>query len=170
MADKVRATRTDTKQRLLGKNCLVYLNYGEGVTEAAPKWAVIGGQTKGNLDMSADSIDGSNKDSGGWGEEYAGTKTTELSIEGYTTKGDEAYAALKDAFIKGESVDVCRFFKDSGEADRNWYNITKLSDETPHDDMVSFSITLGGVGKPKFYTGLKTVDDVKDTVTPTGGK
>lgn len=52
--------------------------------------------------MSADSIDGSNKDSGGWGETYAGTKTTELSVEGYVTKGDAAYDALKDAFVKGK--------------------------------------------------------------------
>nr|DAQ06536.1 MAG TPA: hypothetical protein [Caudoviricetes sp.] len=27
--------------------------------------------------------------------------------------------------------------------------------------MVSFSVTLGGVGAPKFYTGLTTVDGVK---------
>lgn len=165
MAAKVRATMTDAKHRLQGKNCIVYLNFGEGATEAAPKWSAIGGQTKGNLEMSADSIDGSNKDSGGWGETYAGTKTTELSMEGYVTKGDEAYDALKDAFVKGEAVDICRFFTDAGEADRNWYNITKLGDETPHDDMVSFSITLGGVGAPKFYTGLTTVDDVIDSGT-----
>ena len=158
---KVRATMTSAKQRLVGKYCLVYLNYGEGATEAAPKWTPIGGQTKGNLDMSADSIDGSNKDSGGWGETYAGTKTTELSVEGYITKGDDAYDALKDAFTRGEAVDVCRYFSDSGTADRNWYNITKLSDETPHDDMVSFSMTLGGVGAPKFYKDLSSVDGVK---------
>ena len=172
MADKVRATRTDTKQRLLGKNCLVYLNYGEGATEDAPKWTAIGGQTKGNLEMSADSIDGSNKDSGGWGEEYAGTKSTELSLEGYATKADGAYEALKDAFVKGEAVDICRFFSDAGTADRNWYHITKLSDETPHDDMVSFSMTLGGIGAPKFYKGLSTVDGVKGdlTVSQTGSQ
>lgn len=158
---KVRATMTSAKQRLVGKNCLVYLNYGEGATEAAPKWTAIGGQTKGNLDMSADSIDGSNKDSGGWGETYAGTKTTELSVEGYVTKADGAYSALKDAFVNGEAVDICRYFSDAGTADRNWYYITKLGDETPHDDMVSFSMTLGGVGAPKFYSDLTSVDSVK---------
>lgn len=158
---KVCAKMTNSKQRLVGKNCLVYLNYGEGATEAAPKWAAIGGQTKGNLDMSADSIDGSNKDSGGWGETYTGTKTTELSVEGYITKDDDAYNALKEAFVNGEAVDICRYFADAGTAERNWYNITKLSDETPHDDMVSFSMTLGGIGAPKFYKGLTSVDGVK---------
>lgn len=161
---KVRAEMTNSKQRLQGKNCIVYLNYGEAATEEAPKWTAIGGQTKGDLEMSADEIDGSNKDSGGWGETYAGTKTTELSVEGYITKGDEAYDALKDAFVKGAAVDICRFFADAGEADRNWYNITKLSDETPHDDMASFTLTLGGVGAPKFYTGLQTVDDVTGAI------
>ena len=47
-----------------------------------------------------------------------------------------------------------------GRAERNWYSITELSDETPHDDTSTFKMTLNGLGKPKFYKGCKTVDDV----------
>lgn len=165
MADEVLATMTNTKTRLVGKNCIVYINFGVGATEASPVWSPIGGQTKGDMDMSADTIDGSNKDSGGWGETYAGTKSTEIKIEGYVTKDDKAFAAFKQAFVDGKPVDICRYFSDAGEADRIWANITKFGDETPHDDMVSFSATVGGIGAPKFYKNLKTVDDVKDTAS-----
>ena len=160
---KVRPTRSVTIDKLVGKNVLVYINFGEGATEAAPVWTLIGGQRSASLSMTADDIDASNKASSGWGETYAGTRSTELSMDGIINKQDEGYAALKDAFVKGEAVDLCRYATD-GTADRNWYNITELSDETPHDDMATFSLTAGGAGKPKFYTGLSSVDDVTGTI------
>ena len=160
---KVRPTRSVTIDKLVGKNVLVYINFGEGATEAAPVWTLIGGQRSASLSMTADDIDASNKASSGWGETYAGTRSTELSMDGIINKQDEGYAALKDAFVKGEAVDLCRYATD-GTADRNWYNITELSDETPHDDMATFNLTAGGAGKPKFYTGLSSVDDVTGTI------
>ena len=160
---KVRPTRSATVDKLVGKNVLVYINFGEGATEAAPVWALIGGQRSASLSMTADGIDATNKASDGWGETYAGIKSTELSMDGIINKNDDGYAALKDAFIKGEAVDLCRYATD-GTADRNWYNITELSDETPHDDMATFSMTAGGVGAPHFYTGLQSVDDVTGNI------
>jgi len=161
---KQRAIRNSGEDKLRGKNVLLYINFGEGATEDAPVWALIGGQQTANFSMSADDIDASNKASGGWGEKYAGIKSTELSLEGIICNGDEGYAALKDAFIKDESVDICRYATD-GTAERNWYSITELSDETPHDDMATFSITLTGIGAPTFYSGLSSVDDVGKTTS-----
>lgn len=160
---KVRATRSVTVDKLVGKNVLVYINFGEGATEVAPVWTLIGGQRSASLSMTADDIDASNKASGGWGETYPGTKSTELSMDGIINTNDEGYAALKDAFVKGEAVDLCRYATD-GTADRNWYNITELSDETPHDDMATFSLTAGGVGAPHFYTGLTSINDVTGAI------
>ncbi len=160
MATKTRVKRDATQDKLLGKEVLLYINYGEGATEAAPVWALIGGQTTADLDMSADSIDATNKTSDGWGETYAGNKSTELDFEGVLCKSDEAYEALRDAFLAGEAVDLCRY-KADGTAERNWYSITDLSDETPHDDVATFKIKANGLGKPKFYKGLTSVDGVK---------
>lgn len=157
---KERVKRAATKDKLLGKDVLVYINYGDGATEAAPVWTLVGGQTTADFDMKADSIDATNKSSGGWGEQYAGIKSTELSLEGILCQSDDGYAAMKDAFVKGEAVDICRFASD-GTAERNWYSITEISDSTPHDDTATFTVTLDGIGAPQFYTGLKTVDDVK---------
>lgn len=156
---KTRVKRDATQDKLLGKEVLVYLNYGEGATEAKPVWTQVGGQTTADYDMSADSIDATNKTSGGWGETYAGNKSTELSLEGIVCKSDEAYEQLQAAFMAGDAVDICRFRGD-GRAERNGYSITELSDETPHDDTSTFKMTLNGLGKPKFYKGCKTVDDV----------
>lgn len=63
---KVRATRSVTADKLVGKNVLVYINFGEGATEAAPVWTLIGGQRSASLSMTADDIDASNKASSGW--------------------------------------------------------------------------------------------------------
>lgn len=160
---KVRPTRSVTVDKLVGKNVLVYINFGENATEASPVWTLVGGQRSASLSMTADGIDATNKASGGWGETYAGLKSTELTMDGIINKNDEGYAALKDAFVKGEAVDLCRYATD-GTADRNWYNITELSDETPHDDMATFSMTAGGVGAPHFYTELNSIDDVTGTI------
>lgn len=156
---KTRVKRDATQDKLLGKEVLVYLNYGEGATEAKPVWTQVGGQTTADYDMSADSIDATNKTSGGWGETYAGNKSTELSLEGIVCKSDEAYEQLQAAFMAGDAVDICRFRGD-GRAERNWYSITELSDETPHDDTSTFKLTLNGLGKPTFYKDCKTVDNV----------
>ena len=163
MATKARAKLAANYQKLEGKYVLVYLNYGEGATEESPKWALVGGQKSGNLDMSADSIDASDKTSGGLGEKYPGIKSTELSIEGNILGGDEAYQALKEAFIAGEPVDICRYDSKNKKADRNWYSITELGDETPHDDVATFSLKLEGIGAPKFYESLTSVDSVGTT-------
>lgn len=160
---KVRAARSVTQDKLVGKNVLIYINFGETATEAAPVWTLIGGQRGGSLSMTAEEIDASNKTSGGWGESYPGTKTTKLTIDGIINTNDEGYAALKDAFIKGEAVDICRYASD-GTADRNWYSVTELSDETPHNDMATFSATLGGLGAPRFYTGLKAISGVTGVI------
>ncbi|SUP42247.1 phage tail tube protein [Veillonella criceti] len=162
VGNKVRAKRTATADKLLGKEVLLYINFGVGATEDSPKWTLIGGQTTADFSMSADEIDANNKASNGWGESYAGIKSTELALEGILCKSDDGIKAVKEAFLKGESVDICRYAID-GTADRNWYNITEFSDKTPHDDMATFSITLKGIGEPKFYSGKTTVDDVKGT-------
>lgn len=169
MATKARAKLAAARTKLEGKYVLCYLNYGENASEEAPKWALIGGQKSGNLDLSADSIDASDKTSGGWGEKYPGIRSSELSVEGNIIGGDEGYQALKDAFLTGDPVDICRYDSKNKKADRNWYSITELSDETPHDDIATFSLKLEGIGAPKYYENLSSVDDVGTTGAVVGG-
>lgn len=158
---EVRATKTDGEDLIRGKDVLIYLNYGETATEAAPKWTVIGGQKTADFTVSADSIDATTKNDNGWGRNYGGIKSTELKVEGIVAVKDSAYDALYDAYKKGESVDICRFWATKKYAERNWYQITEMSDTTAHDDMASFSMTLQGIGEPKTYTNVATIDAVR---------
>ncbi len=161
---KVRPTRSASEDKLRGKDVLAYLNYGEGATESSPVWFLLGGQRNADMSRTAESIDASNKSSGGWGETYPGIRNTELSVECIQGKNDEGYAILKDAFNSGEAVDICRYASD-GTAVRNWYHITDLSDATPHDDMVTYTMKLGGVGKPKEYSSLTSVNDATGLIS-----
>ena len=43
-----------TDEKLLGKNVLVFLNYGEGATEDLPKWALLGGQRSADYSANAE--------------------------------------------------------------------------------------------------------------------
>lgn len=160
---KTLVTDTTGSKKIAGKDVLVYLNYGEAATYDAPKWTLIGGQRSGDLDLTADSIDAASKDSGGWGETLAGMKSSELSVELVATVGDEGAQQLKQAFLDGSKVDICRFATGAGVADRNFYSITEYSDSAPHDDVMTITVTLEGAGAPKFYDNLTTIDDVKTT-------
>jgi TP901-1 family phage major tail protein len=158
-----RPARPAAQNKLMGKNVLVFLNYGDGATYASPVWALIGGQRNAGLSASADEIDLSDKTSGGWGETEQGIKSTEISLEGLLMTGDAAVKELKNAFIAGEAVDILRWAKD-GTSDRNWYSITEFSDDAPHDDGVTLTVTLKGMGEPVF------TDSMDDPREGTGGQ
>jgi TP901-1 family phage major tail protein len=148
-----RPQRPASQNKLLGKNVLLFLNYGEDASHEDPKWALIGGQRNAGLSMSADEIDLSDKTSGGWGETDQGIKSTEISLEALLITGDPAVSELKNAFIAGEAVDILRWAKD-GSSDRNWYAITEFSDEAPHDDGVTVTCALKGMGEPEFIDNM----------------
>lgn len=149
----VRATRNVTQSKLLGKNVLCFLNYGDNATESNPVWALIGGQRSADYSSSADEIDLNDKNSDGYGESAAGIKSTELSLELLCKKADKAVAALWDAHKEDEQVDVLRWAKD-GQSVRNWYTITEISESAAHDDAVTLSLTLKGCGAPVFTVDM----------------
>lgn len=150
---EVRPIRPSTQDKLLGKNVLMFLNYGEEATFEDPVWALMGGQRNAGLSMSADEIDLSDKTSGGWGETDQGIKSTEISVDALLKKGDPVIDQIKEAFIKGEAIDVLRWAKD-GTSDRNWYSITEFSDDAPHDDGVTLTVSLKGMGEPTFTKNM----------------
>lgn len=151
---KVLAKRSAELGKLLGKNVLVFLNYGENATADAPVWAILGGQRSASWSATADEIDLTDKVSGGYGESEQGIKATELSVELIVRRGDDAVAALFKAFDDGDAVDILRWAKD-GRSVRNWYAITELSEDAAHDDAAILSVTLKGMGKPTYTEDLK---------------
>ena len=155
---KTRPTMAEQAGSLLGKNVLLFLNYGEGATESAPVWALIGGQRSADYSSSAEEIDTTDKTSGGYGDSEPGLKTVELTTEIIVKKGDETIAALQEAYEASEPVDILRW-AESGRSIRNWYTIISLEESAAHDDACILSLSLKGKGKPTY------TDDMADPRT-----
>lgn len=101
--------------------------------------------------MSGDEIDGSDKASGGWGESLQGTKSWSIEQEGVYKVNNEMLDALKYAFVNDIAVHIMRLDK-YGNAVKGFANITEFSDDNPHDDVATVTMTLSGIGKPEFVT------------------
>ena len=95
---KTRATRAEQGSSILGKDILLFLNYGENASEETPVWALIGGQRSADYNSSAEEIDTTDKTSDGYGDSEPGLKTAELTTEVIVKKGDETISALQEAY------------------------------------------------------------------------
>jgi len=148
-----RPLKAAEEAKLLGKNVLVFLNYGESATEAVPVWALLGGQRSADFSSSADEIDLTDKTSGGYGDAEQGVKSTEISTELIVKPNDSAVAELYKAHDNGEAVDILRWAK-NGRSIRNWYAITEISESAAYDDAAILTLTLKGCGAPKFVEDM----------------
>ena len=146
---KVRAKQSVTQDKLLGKDVLCFLNFGETASYEAPKWALLGGQRSCTYTANAEEIDTATKDDGGYGDSEPGVMSTEISLEIICKPKDEAVAALLEAFEAREAADVMRWAK-SGRSIRNWFSILSYEETAAKDDAVIISLKLKGKGKPTF--------------------
>lgn len=141
-------------QSLAGKNVLLYVCYGSTPTTENGPWVLVGGQRNSPLSMSADEIDASDKASGGWGETLAGTKKWSIEQECVYKIGDEGANVLRYAFLNDKPVYIMRRDSD-GKAMKGWCNITELSDDNPHDDVATLTVTFSGIGAPEFVESVE---------------
>lgn len=146
---KTRATRAEQGASLLGKNVLLFLNYGENASEESPVWSLIGGQRSADYSSSAEEIDTTDKTSDGYGDSEPGLKTAELTTEVIVKKGDETISALQEAYEADEPVDILRW-ADGGRSIRNWYTIISMEESAANDDACILTLTLKGKGKPTY--------------------
>lgn len=144
---KQRPKRAAGDKKLLGREVLVFLNYGEGATYEQPVWALIGGQRTADYNNTADAIDTSDKNSNGYGDSEPGMKTTEISMEIIVKPSDPTIGELYAAYEADEPVDILRWVK-SGRSTRNWYAITDMSESAAYDDAAILTLTLSGKGAP----------------------
>lgn len=142
-----RPTRPTVDKKLMGREVLVFLNYGEGATFDVPVWALMGGQRTADFNNSADAIDTSDKNSNGYGDSEPGMKTTEISMELIIKPSDPTIGQLYDAYENNEAVDILRWVN-GGRSTRNWYSITEMSESAAYDDASILTLTLSGKGEP----------------------
>lgn len=134
-------------KKLMGREVLVFLDFGEDATYDDPVWSLIGGQRTADFNNSADSIDTSDKNSNGYGDSEPGMKTTEISMELIIKPSDPTIAQLYDAYNNNEAVDILRWVN-GGRSTRNWYSITEMSESAAYDDASILTLTLSGKGEP----------------------
>lgn len=105
----------------------------------------LGGQRGATLNRSAETIDVTNKVSGGWKQSITGFKEWSLDCDGIYIEDDAAYTLLEEAFEAGTELTVKlskgEDFSFSGKA-----VITDFPLEAPYDDAATYSVSLAGTG------------------------
>ncbi len=139
---KAAAPKAGTALATVGKNYFIYINTG---TEDTPEWTKIGGQRGGSLSRKADTLDASNKDSGGWKSTLQGMKEWSIELDTILMANDDGLSALDQAFLDSQLVQLKFEYPDKSYV-TGWASITEMSMEAPHDDVASYKGTLSGVG------------------------
>ena len=110
------------------------------------EFKVVGGQRNATLNRGSETLDVSNKATGGaWKEFIAGAKEWSVDGDGILIDGDEAFGLLEDAYLSGALVEV-KIGDDSGWGFQGNAIITDFPVEAPYDDALSYSMTLQGTG------------------------
>lgn len=128
--------------KIKGKDIYVEVNTG---TEQSPVWTKVGGATDATIDMSAEGIDVTDKDSEGWAESLIGIKSGEISSEHFMLDSDAGYSELEDAYLNDRLLDL-RFTVAASKYFRGNFRVSKLSIKAPLKEAgtVSVSFSLSG--------------------------
>ena len=138
-----------------GKDILLCIWNMEGTDLLA-----ISGQQGLTINRSADTIEITSKDTqGGWKAYLAGMKEWSIDNDGLYVPSDQSHKILSQAFNSGDPV--CIKVVDGKRKVGMFGGLAVITDypiEAPHDDAVTYSITLSGMGE--------LVDLAVDPVTP----
>lgn len=124
---------------------------------ATATWTVLGGQRGATFKMQADEIDASSKTSSGWKDTIPGLRSWGIEADALVltddagSDSDEAYDKLEDCFLNRTKVHV-QYNKKNGTKWQGYCTITDLSEDAPHDDVVTYKLTLSGIGAPTKVT------------------
>lgn len=118
----------------------------------------VGGQTGASLNRSAETIDITNKLSGGWSSAMAGLKSWTIDGEGFISLGDDGQDKLELAYENREKIYAEIRVGASEDATGVTYTgeavITDLSMEFSQDDAVTFSVALAGASPLSRVVGI----------------
>lgn len=112
------------------------------------KLLAISGQQGLTINRSADQIEITSKDTqGGWKSYLAGMKEWSIDNDGLFVPSDESHSILSQAFENSEPV--CVKVVDGKRKVGMFGGLAVVTDypiEAPHDDAVTYSVTLSGMG------------------------
>lgn len=126
-------------RKVAGVDVLLKIKDTEG------SFVAIGGQKGASLSRSAETIDVSDKTSGGWAESIMGMKSWSLDCEGFVVLGDKGFELLHKAFDNREAIDVeIKIGGEDGYTYTGKVVITDFPEEYAQDSAVSYSLSLQG--------------------------
>lgn len=105
----------------------------------------VGGQRGATLNMAADTVDVTTKDSNGWKESELGFKEWGIEFDGLWVVDDAALTALQTAFMNDTPVSASVAMP-NGDTYSGTALLTEFPIEAPYDDNVTYSGTLTGTG------------------------
>ena len=126
-------------KKIAGVDVLVKVKGSDG------QFLPVGGQKGASLKRSADTIDVSDKTSGGWSESIMGIKSWSLDCDGFVTLGDKGFALIHQAFDTRVALDVeIKIGDKEGYTYTGKVVITDFPEEYASDNAVTYSLTLQG--------------------------
>lgn len=126
-------------KKVAGVDVLLKVKKEEGT------FVAVGGQKGASLSRSAETIDVSDKTSGGWAESIMGLKSWSVDCEGFVVLGDEAYELLEEAFDNRTPLEVeIKVGGETGYTRTGQAVITDFPEDYAQDSAVTFSLSLQG--------------------------
>ncbi|MEH7117213.1 phage major tail protein, TP901-1 family [Neobacillus vireti] len=111
-------------------------------------FVILGGQTGSTLNREAETIEVTDKTSGGWASSLPGIKSWSIDCDGFVVLGDAALEALEDAFNNRTPVDAEIRVGASDSSDGVTYTGTGYIVDFPlefaQDDAVTYSLSIEG--------------------------
>lgn len=104
----------------------------------------VGGQRGCTLNMSADTIDTSDKTTSGYKTAQAGLLEWSVEMDSILEYGDTGFDALETAFQNRTSVSAVVSINSGAKTYTGTAYVTELSLDAPHDDAGSSTCTLVG--------------------------
>ena len=120
----------------------------------------VAGQSGTTLNMSADTIDVTDKTSGGWKTSMAGLREWSIDQDVFYTIGDASNKLLMDAFVNREPIEAVIRIGKNDEADGTTFTgqvyITDFPLDLALDNAVSVSMSLAGASALDIKHGVVT--------------
>lgn len=143
-----------------GKRFVTYLNYGQGATEAAPKWVKLGGVSSSSFSISANTSEAQTKDSGYWAEAVITSKTAEYSADMILKRDNVAQMAIEEFMMNDDvtaeklALMIAVVDEDTKDYTKMWIVPTSWEQTADSEDFVQYSLSATVTGKPVKATGF----------------
>lgn len=129
-------------KKIAGVDVLLKVQDESGVTQ------ILGGQTGATLNREAETIDTTDKTSGGFTSSIAGLLSWSIDAEGFVVIGDSALSFVEEAFMGREEIDVEIRVGATDNTEGVTYSgkgyIVDMPLDFAQDDAVTYSLSVQG--------------------------